>query len=90
MYIYLAGVLPISYSFFFYLDPLISHLKSVCGDKIASDNSVVGQCMLLESLTSLVSFSFTDGKTPEFQLADSRDSQKLYHWVVYYNLSEFK
>ena len=54
MYIYLAGVLPISYSFFLYLDPLISHLKSVCGDKIASDNSVVGQCMLLESLTSLV------------------------------------
>ena len=32
-----------------------------------------------KSLTSLVSFSFTDGKTPEFQLADSRESQKLYH-----------
>ena len=33
---------------------LISHLKSVCGDKIPSDNSAVGQCVLLESLTSLV------------------------------------
>lgn len=54
MYIYLAGILSISCSYLFYLDTLISHLKSVCGDKIPSDNSVVGQCMLLESLTSLV------------------------------------
>ena len=54
MYIYLAGIFPISCSFFFYLDTLISHLKSVCGDKIPSDNNVVGQCVLLESLTSLV------------------------------------
>ena len=54
MYIYLAGILPISCSYLFYLDTLISHLKSVCGDKIPSDNSAVGQCVLLESLTSLV------------------------------------
>lgn len=43
-----------------------------------------------KSLTSQVSSSFIEDNTPEFQLADLRDSQKLYRWVFYHNHHEFK
>ena len=53
-YIYLAGVLAICHSFLFYFEIFFPIFKSVCQDKIASDDLVMGQCVLLGNLTSLV------------------------------------
>ena len=54
MYIYPAGVLAICHQFFFSFEMFISHLSQFVKKKIANDDHVLGQCVLLGSLTSLV------------------------------------